>query len=158
MAPTTFISKEVTKIINDDKYDFPLNIAMASAWILAHFKGLNLKIVEVKNISSIADYFIIGSTNNTIQASSMSDEIVGQMKHNGINLLSREGGRESDWILLDFGDIIVHVFQDTVRDVFDMEELWKNAPKISIPNEFYESSITVPSDDESNSKSGNDYF
>lgn len=156
MSKNTFISKEIDKIINNQKYEFPLNIAMSSAWLMAHFKGLNLKIIQVKDISSIADYFIIGSANNPVQAFSMSDELIHQLKQRNQPLISREGGRDSDWILLDFGDIIVHIFQDSVREVFDMEELWKDAPHVAIPNEFYQSGVATNNEDDRDSNK--DYF
>ena len=135
-----FIQKEVTKIIEDKKYDYPLNLAMASAWILANFKGINLKIFETKG-SSLCDYNIIASAQNTTQARSMIDEIQYALRQNGVSTYSLEGTTEAEWILLDMGDIIVHVFQENSRDIFDLDLLWKDYNQVQIPQEFYFSNV-----------------
>lgn len=134
-----FIQKEVTKIIEDKKYEFPLNLAMASAWILANFKGINLKIFETKG-SALCDYNVIASAQNTTQARSMIDEIQYALKQTGVTTYSLEGTTEAEWILLDMGDIIVHVFQENSRDIFDLDLLWKDYNQVQIPQEFYFSS------------------
>ena len=108
-----YVTKEVSAIVGDKSFESPLNIAMASAWIMGNFKGLNLKILDLRKVSGISDFFVIGSASNTTQASAMAEEISHQMRLNGIEALSREGLKtNTDWILLDYGDIIVHVFHE----------------------------------------------
>lgn len=135
-----FIQKEVTKIIEDKNYEFPLNLAMASAWVIANFKGINLKIFESKG-SALCDYNVIASAQNTTQARAMIDEIQSALRQTGITTYSLEGANEAEWILLDLGDIIVHVFQENSRDIFDLDLLWKDFEQVQIPQEFYFSSI-----------------
>src|SRR5690606_703851 len=104
-----YINNEVDKILKDKKYPYPLNIAMASAWLLGNLKGVNLKILDVGKQSSLADFFILGSATNTTQAQAMAAEVILQMKRAGHEIVSREGMNSgADWILLDIGDIIVH--------------------------------------------------
>ena len=132
-----YIEKNVNEIEKDSKYEFPLNMAMASAWILGNFKGINLKVIDTRTVSSLADYYVLASASNSTQARSMADQVMQQMKRKDLNVVSKEGLNETaDWILIDLGDFIVHIFQETSRDVYDIDGLW-DAPQVDIPNEFY---------------------
>lgn len=145
---TDFITQEVKKIIKDETVEFPLNLAMATAWILGNFKGINLKVLDVTKSSSLTDFFVLGSATNPTMAQSMADEIIKQLKDNGFEAISREGSKKGDdWILLDFGDIIVHVFLDISRNVYDLDNLWDNAKEVEIPNSYYFSSDDEKKDD-----------
>jgi ribosome-associated protein len=137
MAATDYISKEIDKVINDESLEFPKNVAMACAWIIGNLKGVNLKILSVKEKSSLADYFVLGSANNPVQAKSMSAEIINQLKKHGFNSRSNEGVSEGDWILLDIGDVIIHIFLEHSRDFYDLDTLWSEAESIEIPQEYY---------------------
>ncbi len=153
---TDFISKEVEKIVNTKELEFPLNLAMATAWILGNFKGINLKVLDVAKSSSLTDYFVLGSATNPTMAQSMADEIIKQMRVHGYEVISREGSQKGDdWILLDFGDIIVHVFLDISRNVYDLDNLWENAVEVEIPNSYYFSS---DNEEKSDDASGKSYF
>ena len=132
-----YVEKEVSKIINEQNIEYPQNMAMASAWIIANFKGVNIKIFDVKNASSLCDYNIIASMQNPTQAKAIADEIQYNLKRNGAKILSVEGLSDAEWILLDAGDIIVHLFQETARDIFDLDSLWANFPQVEIPQDYY---------------------
>ena len=110
-----YIDSAVNKIINDTQLEFPLNLALASCWISAHFKGENLKICDARGKSSLADYFILMSSSNTTQAGAIATEISNQLKKHKANCLSKEGLDTSNWILLDFGDVIIHIFQEKAQ-------------------------------------------
>ena len=138
----SFVDKEIGKIIKNKKFPYPLNIAMATAWLLGNQKGESLKVLDVNKISSLADYFIIASATNTTQAKSMADNISVQLKKHGFCARSIEGLNESDWVLLDFGDIIVHVFVSSAREVYDLDDVWKEAKRIDIPVDYYYSTPT----------------
>ncbi len=146
-----FITKNVDEIAAKETYEYPLNLAMAATWILGNFKGINLKVIDTKNVSSLADFYVVASATNTSQASSMADQVCAQMKRKGINVVSKEGDNKdnSDWILIDLGDFIVHIFQESSRDVYDIDGLW-SAPQVEIPNEYYYSNDSElnDSDDE----------
>lgn len=133
-----FINKAVDKIVEDKNYPYPLNIAMASTWIIGNLKGVNLKVLDVAKQSSLADYFILGSANNQTQAKAMADEVLYQMKRVGYNAISREGmAASADWILLDIGDIIIHIFLDSSRTSYDLDGLWDTAKHMDIPQDYY---------------------
>lgn len=154
-----YVNKEVSAIINDKNFEAPLNFAMASAWIMGNFKGLNLKVLDLRKVSGIADFFIIASATNSTQAAAMADEISIQMRENGQEALSKEGFKTStDWILLDYGDLIVHVFLEAARTTYDLENLYKNAISIEIPNSYYFSSQDDAKSGGRNDNSGRDFF
>jgi len=149
-----YIQTEVNKILKSEEFPFPLNLAMASTWICGNLKGINLKILDVTKTSSLSDYFVLASASNSIQASAMADEVIRQLKTAGHQSISQEGKNGSDWILIDFGDIIVHIFLDFSRDVYDLDSLWKEAAPINIPTDYY---FSGP-DDNSSSDHGRDFF
>lgn len=132
-----FIEKEVNKIINEQGIEFPKNHALAVAWIIANFKGVNIKIFDVHESSSLCDFNIIASAQNVTQARSMVDEITFNLKKNGANVISIEGLTDGDWILVDMGDVIVHIFQEVSRDIFDLDSLWGAYPQVEIPSSYY---------------------
>jgi ribosome-associated protein len=132
-----YVSKEIDKIMSDDSLEFPLNLALSAAWILGNFKGINLKIHDVRNVSSLGDFYVIGSATNPTQAQAMADMIQTQLSRHKSPCRSLEGNKSSDWLLLDHGDILVHIFLDNSREVFDLDSLLKDAPIVEIPNEYY---------------------
>ena len=152
-----YINQEVSAIIADKNFEAPLNIAMAAAWIMGNSKGLNLKVLDLRKVSGITDYFVIGSASNPTQASAMAEEISGQMRINNVEALSKEGLKtNTDWILLDYGDIIVHVFHEPSRTVYDLEHLYKNAISVDIPESYY---FSTPEEvRKGNNDSGRNYF
>lgn len=152
-----YVTKEVEAIYKDKTFAEPLNMAMAAAWIMGNFKGLNLKVLDLRNASSIADFFVIGSASNPTQAAAMAEEISLQMRNLGIEALSREGLKHStDWILLDYGDVIVHVFHEPARTVYDLDQLYKNSLNVEIPESYYFS--TPESARKGGSDDGRNYF
>jgi ribosome-associated protein len=137
MATNEYVQSEVNKVLKNTAFPFPLNHAMASAWILANFKGEELKIFDMKKSTSLCDYAIIATAQNATQARAMIDEISRQLKENGSNILSYEGYENADWILLDTGDIMVHVFHGPARDVYDLDLVYAKNPQVKIPEDFY---------------------
>lgn len=132
-----FVEKEVQKIISENQAEFPKNHALACAWIIANFKGVNIKIFDVRASSSLCDYNVIASAGNTMQAKAMVDEICYNLKRSGAKIISLEGLSDGDWILVDLGDVIVHIFQEISRDIFDLDTLWSKFPQIEIPSSYY---------------------
>ena len=143
-----YIVKNVDEITANSSFEFPLNMGMASAWVLGNFKGINLKVIDTRKVSSLADYYVLASASNTTQASSMADQVVQQMKRKDMKVVSKEGYHENaDWILIDMGDFLVHIFQETSRGVYDIDGLW-DAPQVEIPNEYYHGEDEANSADE----------
>lgn len=137
MAINPYVQTEVKKVISNVEFEFPLNHAMASAWIVANYKGENLKIFDLRKSSALCDYSILATAQNVTQARAMVDEISSNLKENGASLVSYEGYETANWILLDTGDIIIHIFNGPARDVYDLDMVLAKNPQVKIPDEFY---------------------
>jgi ribosome-associated protein len=84
----------------------------------------------VRPITSFADYFVICSGTNTRQIQAITDEIGQQLKHRGERPSSVEGYDNAEWVLLDYGDLLIHVFSEKARVYYDLERLWRDAKPI----------------------------
>lgn len=93
-------------------------------------KAFDIRVLKISELTSIADYFVILSGNSQRQAIAISDEIEEKMGLNGYELRQKEGYNTGNWILLDYGDIIVHVFYKEDRDFYNLERLWADAENI----------------------------
>lgn len=142
MAQNEFVKQEVEKVIANSQFEFPLNHAMGSAWILANYKGDNLKIFDMRKSTSLCDYSILATAQNATQARAMADEISVNLKLHGAHIVSFEGYDSADWILLDTGDVMVHVFNNSARDVYDLDLHFVKNQQVRIPEEFYFGSPT----------------
>ena len=96
-------------------------------------KALNLVVLDVRDLTSIADVFIICSGRSNRQVNAIADSIVAKLKQHKIKPLSIEGTREGHWVLLDYGHVVMHVFYEPVREFFDLEGLWADAKRITTP-------------------------
>ncbi len=94
-------------------------------------KALDLIILDIKEISSFADYFIICSGNSNRQVQAIASAIEINLKKKGIYPLGIEGVSEGQWILLDYDDIIIHVFYQPMREFYELERLWADAPIVT---------------------------
>jgi ribosome-associated protein len=96
-------------------------------------KAQNLVVLDVANLTSIADVFIICSGRSNRQVNAIADAIVVNLKKHKIKPLSVEGTKVGHWVLLDYGHVIIHVFYEPVREFFDLEGLWVDAKRITTP-------------------------
>jgi len=96
-------------------------------------KALNLVVLDVQNLTSIADVFMICSGRSNRQVNAIADAIVDHLNKHKIKPLSVEGTGQGHWVLLDYGDVVIHVFYEPVREFFDLEGLWVDAKRIETP-------------------------
>lgn len=92
-------------------------------------KALDVVIIDMKKTSGICDYFVISSGASTTQVRAIADNIEKKLKESKERLRHIEGQREALWILLDYGDVVGHVFLDETRRFYDLEKLWADAPQ-----------------------------
>ena len=97
---------------------------------LADKKGENIKIIDISEVSPIADYFIIADGANQNQLQAMCDAVDEELYKAGCELKQTEGNRNSTWILMDYGDIIVHVFSKLDGLFYDLERIWKDGVEV----------------------------
>lgn len=94
-------------------------------------KAGNTVILELKDLSTIADYFVICSGENAAQVKAIAEAIEEYFSREKISPLGREGLEAARWVLLDYGDIIIHVFDEETREFYDLEKFWIDAPRIA---------------------------
>lgn len=106
------------------------NRALAAARSAASKKARDIAILELKKLTVIADYFVICSGESTTQVGAIVDEIREDFEKKKIRLIGIEGAANNQWVLLDFGDVVVHVFEQETREYYQLEKLWLDAPRI----------------------------
>jgi len=105
-------------------------MVLLSAKAAAEKKGRDITILDLQEISLITDYFLIVNGNSRVQTQAIADNIEEKMALAGIPLARREGYPDGRWILLDFGAVIIHVFQEEERSFYSLERLWGDAPQV----------------------------
>lgn len=99
-------------------------------------KALDLVVLDLRAIASFTDYFLITSGTNPRQVQAIADEIVEQLKKQGTRAARVEGYNTAEWVLVDYGDFVVHVFEEKSRRFYDLERLWRDAVRVQLPPEF----------------------
>ena len=97
-------------------------------------KAINVVVLDVADLTSYADIFIICSGRSNRQVSAIADFIKTDLKKHKITPLSVEGAKDGHWVLLDYGHVIIHVFYEPVREFYDLEGLWSDAKRIMTPS------------------------
>ena len=92
----------------------------------------DLVVLDVQRVSSVTDYFLICSGKSTTHLQTITDAIRGELKGEGVQLRHAEGVAESGWILLDYGDVLMHVFLEETRAYYALERLWGDAPVLPL--------------------------
>ena len=95
-------------------------------------KALDIKVIQIQDISAIADYFVIATGTSSTHVKALADEVEAQLDEAGISVSHVEGYRSNSWILLDYVDVVVHVFSDEAREYYDLERLWQDGEIIDI--------------------------
>lgn len=95
-------------------------------------KAQDIKVIKVRDLTIIADYFVIASGTSSTQTRALADEVEYQLKENGISPSQVQGNNGSNWIILDYCDIIVHVFSQETREFYSLERLWRDGEEVDI--------------------------
>ena len=115
--------------VNISELDERVRRALHSA---AEKKALDPTVLDLRGISSFTDFFLIFTGANRRQVQAISDEIVEQMKRHGSPAARVEGYQNAEWILIDYGDFVVHVFEEKARRFYDLERLWREASRLDV--------------------------
>jgi ribosome-associated protein len=99
-------------------------------------KAAGLVVLDLRAVASFTDYFLIASGANARQVQAIADEVVERLKRDGTRALRVEGYRTAEWVLLDYGDFIFHVFEEKARRFYDLERLWRDAARVELPPEL----------------------
>lgn len=112
-----------------------LQKANIAAKALDDKKASNIEILDVSKQTSLGDYFVVASCQSTVQVRACIDEVEEQLEKEGIVVLHKEGYSTGSWVLADYGDVIVHVMQQEVREFYGIERLWDDAGTAKIITE-----------------------
>ena len=96
-------------------------------------KALDIVVLDLREVASFTDYFLITSGANTRQVQAIADEVRERLKKAGTPAERVEGYQTAEWVLLDYGEFIVHVFEDKARRFYDLERLWREAARVELP-------------------------
>ena len=106
--------------------------AKRAARVALDRKAIDLVVLDVTSLSSVTDYFLVCSGRSTTHLASITEAIRAELKQDGVRPLHAEGTTESGWVLLDYGDVLVHAFLEDTRAYYALERLWGDAPSISV--------------------------
>ncbi len=106
-------------------------LAQRIGQILSDKKALDILILDVRGMTSYADYFVVASGESDRQVSAMAESVLTQLKEgeDGLRPIGHEGMETGQWVLLDYGEVVAHLFLDEVRAFYDLEGLWADAPR-----------------------------
>jgi ribosome-associated protein len=114
--------------------DDEVKLAVTSA---SEKKAFDIVAIDLREIASFTEFFVIVSGANQRQVQAISDEINEQMKKQlNARVVRIEGYQTGEWILLDYGDFIVHIFEKKAREFYDLERLWRDAKRVEIPKDI----------------------
>jgi ribosome-associated protein len=98
-------------------------------------KATDIRVLDLTGITAFADYFVICTGANARNVQAIADEVGLRLKQSGVSPQSVEGYNQAEWVLVDYGDFLVHIFSPKSRTYYDLERLWRNAKNIEIPPE-----------------------
>ena len=110
----------------------PKEMAIAAVKALDSKKGADIKVMEVTELTSLADYFVICTGSSNTQINALCDAVEEAVNRSGEPTLHREGHRGGTWVLLDFGSVVVHVFNREARAFYDLERLWQDGTPLEL--------------------------
>lgn len=110
----------------------PYEAAKLAVKALDDKQAVDIRLLKTGDVTVLADYFIICTANSTPHVRTLYDEVDMRLSAAGLPPIRREGSRNSTWLLLDFGCLIVHIFQKETRDFYGLERLWSDAQEIDI--------------------------
>ena len=106
-----------------------MTIAELAAEAASAVKPTYLAILDLRGLSGFTDYFVIASADSSRQVRALAERVEERLALAHVRMLHREGAREAHWILLDYHDVVVHIFDEQTRQFYDLERLWGDAPK-----------------------------
>jgi ribosome-associated protein len=99
-------------------------------------KAIESVVLDLRRVASFTDFFVITSGTNVRQVQAVADAVVDGLREQGERALRVEGYNAAEWVLIDYGDFIVHVFEDNARRFYDLERLWRDAARVELPDEL----------------------
>lgn len=125
-------SRKVASLVRKPtaKRDVSVERAIAAARAASNIQAIDIRIFDIRDVSSFADCFVICSGQSDRQVNAIADSVVHELKKQGTKPIGVEGQREGEWVLVDYGNVVVHVFHPELRSFYNVEGLWSDAKEI----------------------------
>ena len=99
-------------------------------------KAYDLVLMEVGQLTSLSDYFLVCTGRSDTQVQAIAQGIEENMAHAGVRALSIEGAARGQWVVLDYDDVVIHIFYEPIREFYDLDRLWSRAPRVELPEPY----------------------
>jgi ribosome-associated protein len=127
---------------DDEGLDARIESALRAA---SDKKALDLVVLDLRPVATFTDYFLIASGTNVRQVQAIADEITERLKREGTRAERIEGYRTAEWVLVDYGDFIIHIFEEKARRFYDLERLWREGVRVKLPPDLQAETGTTAS-------------
>lgn len=117
--------------------------ARIAAEAAAEKKAVDVAVLRMAELLVVTDYFVLATGANDRQVKVIGEEVEEKLREAGLKTIGREGEKDRTWLLLDFGDLVVHVFQPAEREFYRLEKLWSDAPRLELPADVVNASRPV---------------
>jgi ribosome-associated protein len=117
--------------VPDDRIVGTRDVAVVAARAAAEKQAEDIVVLDVHELIVITDFFVICSGTSDRQVKTVVEEVEKELRERGLRPVRREGEQEARWVLLDYVDVVVHVFAEEERDYYDLERLWRDAPRVA---------------------------
>jgi len=119
------MTQDLDAVKSDATFLETMKLAVVDA--IEDIKGFDITVMDVRKLTSMTSYMIVASATSSRQAKSVADNVREKMKEKGYNIRGTEGEKEGEWVLVDLGDIVVHIMVPTTRAYYNLEQLWGEA-------------------------------
>ncbi len=106
--------------------------ALKMAKLLYDKKAADIEVLDISGITIVADYFVICTGSSSLQVQALANALLDAMEENGEKALRTEGMRDAGWVLLDYGNVVVHIFKQEIREFYGLERLWGDAERVPV--------------------------
>ena len=121
--------------VQKEKVQGSQKYALTISQLMLEKKGLDIKIIDVRKITTLTDFFVICTSESGPQTKAISDHVSRTLRNEGVRAWHIEGYRHLDWVLMDYVNIVVHIFSKEARDFYEFERLWGDADILDITEE-----------------------
>ena len=126
MEEMTNLNEEIVSLENAS----PLEVAKAIESFLDNKKGRDIKVLHVEDVSNIADYFVVCTATSNTHVKALSGEVEYQLERRGVNAYHIEGRDNNSWVVLDYCNVLVHIFNREARDFYNLDKLYENTTEV----------------------------
>ena len=126
MEEMTNLNEEIVSLVDAN----PLEVAKAIETFLDNKKGRDIKVLHVEDVSNIADYFVVCTATSNTHVKALSGEVEYQLDRRGVNAYHIEGRDNNSWVVLDYCNVMVHIFNREARDFYNLDKLYENTTAV----------------------------